>query len=108
VSVRVDVVRGAVGSLCAVLVVGALAPPPAATARSCVKTGDDVLARTRDVLVVRRGEGLDPQRRFVSCWRATGHRVRLGTFAGGDQPPRLIRVRNGWVVYAADWCSDGR
>jgi hypothetical protein len=96
------------GVLCAVLLVGASVAPASAKSRSCVKDGDHVVVRTRDVVVVRRGKADDPRRRFVSCWRATGRRVLLGKFAGGDQPPKLIRVRDGWVAYATDWCTDGR
>ena len=96
------------GVLCAALAVGVLAAPAAAKTRSCIKDGDTLVVTTRDVVVVRRGTADDAQRRYVSCRRATGHRVRLGKFAGGKQPPRLIRVQSGWVVYGTDWCSDGR
>jgi hypothetical protein len=77
--------------------------PASAQAASCTKAGDTVLRVTGDVVLVRRGLS-----RYLICWRPTGKRREIGSYAGGRKPPRLIRIAGEWVAYVAEFCSDGR
>jgi hypothetical protein len=92
-----------VALIASIALVAGLAVPAKAQAASCTKAGDTVLRVTGDVVLVRRGLS-----RYLICWRPTGQRREIGSYAGGRKPPRLIRIAGEWVAYVAEFCSDGR